>query len=74
MKERRKDIPPIDKITWYYRHWKSEGRKALEGVKHKDDLPATHILDAEWNEWMGCDPRNPQSMKVREEKEEARKK
>jgi tRNA-dihydrouridine synthase 1 len=36
MKNRRKDVAAIDKITWYYRHWKDSGQLALEGVKNKD--------------------------------------
>jgi hypothetical protein len=35
MKERRKDIPSIDKISWYYRHWKDQGNLSQEGVKNK---------------------------------------
>ena len=27
--ERRKDIPAVDKISWYYRHWKDSGDAAL---------------------------------------------
>ena len=33
--ERRKDVPAIEKITWYYRHWKESGQPAIEGVKNK---------------------------------------
>ena len=29
MKERRRKVPIIDKITWYYRHW---GKDAVPGV------------------------------------------
>ena len=35
MKERRKNILPIDKISWYYRHWKDQGTLSQEGVKNK---------------------------------------
>ena len=36
MKERRKNVKPIDKITWYYRHWKGSWDLAKEGVKNKE--------------------------------------
>jgi hypothetical protein len=35
MKERRKDVLPIDKISWYYRHWKDHGILSQEGLKNK---------------------------------------
>ena len=59
MKERRKDIPAIDKISWYYRHWKDSGTQALEGLKNKSNLPSSMIFDCSWDEWMSNDPRNP---------------
>lgn len=61
MKKRRKGIDPIDKITWYYRHWKDCGQEALEGLKNKDKLPHSSIIDCQWDNWMTDDPRNPQS-------------
>ena len=69
MKERRRNIPPIDKITWYYRHWKDEMPKALGGLKNKDQMMDSCITDCSWDEWMLADPRNPQSQKVKDEKE-----
>tara|TARA_B110000285_G_C15055404_1_gene579295 strand:+ start:842 stop:1216 length:375 start_codon:yes stop_codon:yes gene_type:complete len=36
MKARREGMPAIEKITWYYRHWKESGQPALEGLKNKD--------------------------------------
>uniref|UniRef100_A0A7S3FV07 tRNA-dihydrouridine(16/17) synthase [NAD(P)(+)] n=1 Tax=Strombidium rassoulzadegani TaxID=1082188 RepID=A0A7S3FV07_9SPIT len=74
MKERRKDIAPIDKITWYYRHWKEQGQLALEGLKHREELPQSQIMDCEWDDWMRDDPRNPQSQKAKDEKAEEKKK
>jgi hypothetical protein len=57
--ERRKDVAPIEKITWYYRHWREAGDDAKFGLINKDKLPKSNIQDANWNEWMGADPRNP---------------
>jgi hypothetical protein len=54
--ERRKDVEPIDKIGWYYRHW---GDQAKAGLRVKDTLATPHITDSEWNTWMCDDPRNP---------------
>ena len=72
MKSRRAHIPAIEKITWYYRHWKDEMPNALGGLKNKAILPPSNIRDCEWNEWMSADPRNPQSQKVKDEKEAER--
>jgi hypothetical protein len=36
MKARRANIPAVDKITWYYRHWKEELPNSLGGIKFKD--------------------------------------
>lgn len=58
MKERRKNIPPIEKITWYYRHWE-KGAISIDGLKNKDQMPSSYIDDASWNDWMAADPRNP---------------
>ena len=69
MKTRRKGVAPIDKITWYYRHWKDSGQLALEGVKNKDQMPKSYIDDAEWDSWMLDDPRNPQSQKAKDKRE-----
>jgi len=71
--ERRKDVPLVDKITWYYRHWVESGDKAKEGVKNKHLLPSSYIDNAEWNDWMSNDPRNPQSKAAKEAKEQAKK-
>ena len=59
MSKRRQGIEPIDKITWYYRHWREHGQSATEGLKNKGVLPLTQILDREWDSWMCDDPRNP---------------
>jgi len=59
MSKRREGIKPIDKITWYYRHWNDETGLFKEGVKHKDNLPESQIMDSEWNDWMNKDDRNP---------------
>ena len=67
LKERRKDVKPIDKITWYYRHWKDNWEAAKAGRQNKQILPSTKIMDAEWDSWMADDPRNPQSLKVKAE-------
>lgn len=67
MKERRKNVRPIDKITWYYRHWKDSGESAKAGVKNKDQMPNTNIMDSSWDDWMADDPRNPQSQKAKDE-------
>ena len=72
MKERRKGMPAIDKITWYYRHWKDHGELALEGVKNKKLMPPAHIDDTEWDAWMCNDPRNPQSQVAKDAKENER--
>lgn len=71
MKERRKDVPKIDKITWYYRHWKdhADPADARSGLRAKDKLPSSFITDAEWNDWMLDDPRNPVSKRAKEAKE-----
>ena len=69
MAERRKDVPIIQKITWYYRHWK-ESESHVHGLQVKADLPSAHITDAEWEEWMLDDPRNPMSQKVKDAKAE----
>ena len=61
MKERRKNIKPVDKITWYYRHWKDHMELAKEGVKNKEQMPFSYIIDSKWDSWMKDDPRNPQS-------------
>ena len=65
MKERRKDVKPIDKITWYYRHWKSQGDTAKGGRQNKELMPSSKIMDAEWDNWMADDERNPQSFKAK---------
>ena len=68
--ERRKDVPLIDKISWYYRHWKDSGDDAKEGLKNKEKMPTSFINDSEWNCWMLDDIRNPVSQKAKEAKEE----
>jgi len=73
MKERRKDIPAIDKITWYYRHWRDRGDWALHGIKNKSHLPKSYIDDCSWDDWMQDDPRNPQSRKAKDEKQAERR-
>ncbi len=74
MARRRKDIPAVDKISWYYRHWKDDhGQLAVEGLKNKDKLPGTFVEDKTWDEWMKDDPRNPMSLQVQAKKEEERK-
>ena len=57
--ERRKEVPAVEKITWYYRHWKESGEHAVQGLKNKETLPKSYIDDASWPEWMDADPRNP---------------
>jgi len=37
MIERRKDIPPEEKLGWYYRYWPSEGRSLDTSTWRKDD-------------------------------------
>lgn len=69
MKTRRKDVPAIDKITWYYRHWRDSGQLALDGVKKKNEMPRSYIDDASWDDWMFNDPRNPQSQKAKDDRE-----
>jgi hypothetical protein len=59
MQRRREGISSIEKITWYYRHWKDSGDAAKEGVKNKSILPKSYIDDCEWDQWMKDDPRNP---------------
>ena len=49
MQKRRQGVEPIDKITWYYRHWKESGDLAKGGVKNKNDLPKSFIDDCEWD-------------------------
>jgi hypothetical protein len=58
MSSRRKDVAPLDKITWYYRHWNS-GEDSRQGVKNKEKLPKSYIDDNDWDSWMLNDPRNP---------------
>ena len=58
MRNRRKGIPAIEKITWYYRHWE-KGEISKAGLKNKGVLPKSYIDDATRNEWMAADPRNP---------------
>ena len=53
---------------WYYRHWKDFSEHSLEGVKSKDKMPESAIMDAEWNDWMRDDPRNPQSQEKKDER------
>ena len=62
MKKMRLNISPIDKITWYYRHWKAQyGDIAVQGIKNKELLEPTYITNSPWNNWMKDDPRNPKS-------------
>ena len=62
MKERRKSVPPIEKLNWFYRHWKSKSPLAVGGRKNKNLLPPAFVMDVEWDEWMQNDLRNPYSL------------
>ena len=70
MQERRKNVPVIDKISWYYRHW---GKDAIGGVKNKDQYIEAHITNSPWNDWMCDDPRNPQSQAAKDQREDEKR-
>jgi len=40
---------------------------AKEGVKNKDQMPFSYIIDSKWDSWMKDDPRNPQSQQVKDD-------
>jgi tRNA-dihydrouridine synthase 1 len=61
MQKRRQGVAPLDKITWYYRHWNDEAGLFKTGVQNKNLLPASQIMNSDWDTWMHDDPRNPQS-------------
>lgn len=64
--EARKHLTPVDKISWYYRHWKESGDDAKIGLAKKVVMPNSFIADTEWNTWMKDDPRNPQSQEAKD--------
>jgi hypothetical protein len=67
--ERRKDVSAIEKISWYYRHWKETAEASKFGLMNKDQLPKSFIDDSSWDDWMSADPRNPQSQQAKDTKE-----